>query len=164
VWQKLFFLNNVSTGEKMSPDKENKLYDNYPELFYSIGENPELTLMWGIECEDGWYDIIDCLCHEIIKKSRKERSLERSVEEYEEAMKKFERIPSIIQIKEKFGLLTVYINNINKEHKALIDFAERLSSKTCEFCGTSKDVKLTSVGWIKTLCPEHTDLFNGRKV
>jgi len=142
---------------------EEKLYNDYPELFYNVKNDlsKEITLMFGVECEDGWYPIIDIVCKELLKQSRMEREKERTTEEYEEAMKTFSRIPKIVQIKEKFGTLRIYLNKETKEQQILLDLAEALSSKVCEFCGVTKEVKLSSAGWRKTLCPEHMKIFYG---
>lgn len=70
---------------------------------------------------------------------------------------------SVGQVKEKFGLLRVYIDvdpEIPDRRKeavwALTDAAERKSALYCEACGTTEDVE-TSRGnpkgyWIRTLC------------
>ncbi len=38
----------------MSPDLEKRLSTKYPELFSQV--------FFGVECGDGWYNIIDRLC------------------------------------------------------------------------------------------------------
>ena len=49
-------------NEKLQSD----LVKAYPNIFKNIGGDKTVTCMhWGIECNDGWYDLIYCLCHSI---------------------------------------------------------------------------------------------------
>ena len=62
----------------------------------------------------------------------------------------------IVQIKEKFGGLRLYVDRVSEDvydevHK-IIGEAEEEAWKTCEFCGTKDDVEIRNGGWIKTLC------------
>ena len=146
----------------MNSNLEKKLYDNYPELFFTFNDmNPQLSLMWGIECEDGWYNIIDSLCQQIVKPYREKFNKAKNEKEYEKAIYNSNVIPTIVQIKEKWGSLRIYAINTTKEQEILIDFAENFSLKICEFCGTSEDVVSYKKGWHKTLCKEHANVFYG---
>jgi hypothetical protein len=50
----------------MTSEKQKALYDKYPKIFASASKPMTETCMcWGIECDDGWYDIIDALCERI---------------------------------------------------------------------------------------------------
>lgn len=147
----------------MSPELEEKLYKNYPELFYTRDDpNHKLTLMWGIECEDGWYELIDTLCKELLKDSRIKLENCKTTEEYQKMIETLEPLPLIVQIKEKFGSLRFYVDNINKNQEIIVRTTEQLSLKVCEFCGTMKDVKLYKDGWWKTVCPKHFVMFYGK--
>lgn len=44
----------------MNKELETKLFKSYPEIF----PNKE-GLPWGIECDDGWYTLLDQLCSQI---------------------------------------------------------------------------------------------------
>lgn len=55
------------------------------------------------------------------------------------------------QVKEKFGGLRFYINGADDEVYGMISFAEHLSYKICEDCGSTKNVSQTK-GWIRNLC------------
>lgn len=60
---------------------------------------------------------------------------------------------SLIQVKEKFGQLNIYLNTDNVESVYDIIFeAEMKSLNICEFCGDSETAILRSLGWMKTLC------------
>jgi hypothetical protein len=61
----------------------------------------------------------------------------------------------IIQVKEKFGGFSFYIENGSDEMYAIISKYEKLSYKICEKCG-SEGVLRKGV-WLKTLCDEHSD-------
>ncbi|MBU1235137.1 MAG: hypothetical protein KKC77_19790 [Proteobacteria bacterium] len=54
------------------------------------------------------------------------------------------------QVKEKFGTLRFYCSGGDEVGK-LIEKAEWESGKTCERCGSKKNVT-TKGGWLKTLC------------
>jgi hypothetical protein len=46
----------------MTPELEDRLRDRYPQLLRDLrGDPTETALARGIECEDGWYDLIDRL-------------------------------------------------------------------------------------------------------
>jgi hypothetical protein len=50
----------------MSPKKQKQLFDKYPEIFLSKDKPiKETSMRWGIECDDGWYSIIESLCFNI---------------------------------------------------------------------------------------------------
>jgi len=59
----------------------------------------------------------------------------------------------VLQIKEKFGGLRFYASGCNDYLQGMISFAESLSYRTCEFCGSTQDIGRTG-GWIKTICKE----------
>jgi hypothetical protein len=59
----------------------------------------------------------------------------------------------VIDIKEKWGGLRIYLSYYLPELESLIDKAEKLSYKTCEECGTTENVTTEQVtGWYRTLC------------
>lgn len=57
---------------------------------------------------------------------------------------------TITQIKEKFGTLRFYFDGGNEKTQAAVDFAEFLSSKTCQYTG-KKGVMCKKRGWYATL-------------
>lgn len=65
-----------------------------------------------------------------------------------------ETSPQIVQIKEKFGMLSVYCLKLPWEDKAwnVVEAAELLASKICEGCGSSVDVTTDGKTWITTQC------------
>lgn len=65
---------------------------------------------------------------------------------------------SFAQVKEKFGLLRVYVEGMSAEDRDTcnqkVDEAEELSAKYCEKCGSTDDVSTDAPPhcWIKTYC------------
>lgn len=111
----------------MSPELEQKLLDKYPKLFSS-------KQFWGIECGDGWYDLLDSLCG--------------SIDSYGILDQVY-----VDQVKEKFGQLRFYVTGGDDMVDGMIWMAEHMSGHTCEVCGNRGEMR--TAGWIRTLCDEH---------
>ncbi len=129
----------------------------------------------SIDCGDGWYTLIDTLCAGItykavvaqykLERSTKlleadpfsqfwKRSIETTTKDLETAIAE---LPIVAQVKEKFGELRFYVDNSNKLVDDLIWFAEMLSGRTCEECGSTTDVVTYRIGWHRSLCIPHAD-------
>ena len=125
----------------MTPELEQKIYDRYPKLFQQKDFTIQQSCMpWGIECEDGWYDLIVELCEKI------------------------KNIPvSFSQMKEKLGWLAAYMQPeegcTDEQVKFLMNVEMEYLDKSltvCEVCG--KDGEICHRGtWLKTLCPKHRE-------
>ena len=120
----------------MKNELEDKLKEEFPQIFCDLRDSKpsESCMCFGIECNNGWYDLIRNLCLEIKKL---------------EVPKEFKTT----QVKEKFGGLRFYVSSETDEINKLIDQAEMKSYKVCEDCGSEEDV--TSEGrpnWVSTLC------------
>lgn len=61
-------------------------------------------------------------------------------------------IPVAMQVKEKFGGLQFYVIGGTDVHHAMIDFAESMSYRICEECGTTNTARCWTDGWHRTLC------------
>jgi hypothetical protein len=120
---------------------QNKLYKKYTQLFENRHKPITQSCMaLGIECGDGWYDILSALCWEI---AQHERNIAAApVEDYQPV--KFD------QIKEKFGGLRVYYDGGDEFVRGLVCMADAMSYKICEACGEKG--KPNENGWISTLC------------
>lgn len=105
--------------------KIEEVYKKYPKMFPRIPGG----------CGDGWGWLLDSLCTE----------LQHDIDYNDQ--------PQIVitSVKEKWGNLTIYTQGDTDVQFALIQWAERLSQKICEQCGTVHDIGRTQ-GWIKTLC------------
>jgi hypothetical protein len=133
----------------MSPEKENKLYNDFPTL-YRDRHLPESKsrMCDGFCCGDGWYDIIYKLSQELDMLFNV-RMLDDPTFVY----------PSAFQVKEKFGTLRFYVDgkvpkNVCNNINAIIQKYEGLSAVTCEACGSTVDVeeRRSKGGWVSTLC------------
>lgn len=57
----------------------------------------------------------------------------------------------VVQVKEKFGELRVYLSKGHAEASSMIDQATALSRATCEGCGCASKVR-SHGGWFTTMC------------
>jgi hypothetical protein len=120
----------------MNHELTEKLFKKYPKIFIQKDlPSTKTSLCWGLECDDGWYMLIDKLCECLQFNTDKN--------EYPQV--------EAIQVKEKFGGLRFYVNASDDYQRGQIDFAESMSMNICEVCGSTKDVGQT-VGWVKTIC------------
>jgi len=111
---------------------EKKLQREFPKLFRGKDKPLTESLMgFGIMCGNGWYGIL--------------YDLFRNLSELDEDIE-------LLEVKEKFGTLRVYIINGSDKAYDLIEEAESKSRFVCEVCG--KEGKLRSDGWLFTLCDE----------
>lgn len=63
----------------------------------------------------------------------------------------------LAQVKEKFGLLRVYLGEYKPGFTKIVDVAENESRRTCEKCGQPAEGPSRGGGyWVKTLCAEHS--------
>jgi hypothetical protein len=128
----------------MSPELDKILVEKYPKLFRDRnGDMMKTAMCWGFEHGDGWFWILDNLCD--------------SIQNYIDQNNKWskEKVQQVIvtQVKEKFGSLCFYFNGGDSYIDGMVSLAENLSYKTCEFCGSMKEVGRT-MGWISTICKE----------
>lgn len=63
---------------------------------------------------------------------------------------------TIKQVKEKFGGLRIYADGPEIVHK-ISDWAEKQSKTICEECGESGRIEDMGGGWLKCVCPQHSN-------
>ena len=134
----------------MNEELELQLIAKYPDILKLYKEPISETCMgWGMECDDGWYNLLDECLEELEYLCHKFSTEDRKVEIRAE------------QIKEKFGTLRFYTtieNATELERKILnrvIDNAETDSANICEVTGNNgKFCKSNTTRWYKTLCRE----------
>lgn len=85
------------------------------------------------QCESGWYPIIQKLIEDLIEIGWDKK---------------------ILQVKEKFGGLRFYPDNLPHLGFELIGKAEADSYKICETCGKPGEFR-SDLTWKKTLCADH---------
>ena len=128
----------------MKKELQDKLFEKYPKIFRQKDLPMQETCMcWGIECGDGWFMLIDSLCNHLQFNIDNNNHIEAYKTQIEAT-----------QVKEKFGGLRFYEQGGSDVQCAAISFAENLSFKICEQCGSTKDVSQPKDGWITTLCEE----------
>ena len=105
---------------------------------------PSVTAMyWGIACGDGWFDMIDELCHDL------------------QHLTDHEGAPQLVamQVKGKFGSLRfrVQIRTASEAQEALIEAAIERSTRTCNVYGAPGQARRSGRNqWIGSIrCPQH---------
>jgi hypothetical protein len=99
----------------MNPELQDKLIQKYPEQFKN--------LKW-IEIEDGWYDLLDRLCHLVKNELNHKARINEPLNDF-----------GWQQIKEKFGGLRTYAFGGNDLINGAISMAESMSYSICEYTG-----------------------------
>jgi len=130
----------------MKQELEQKLINKYPWIFDMGGNIKNNGLMFGIQCDDGWYWLLDQLCGQI----------QKYIDDND--------LPQVIasQIKEKYGTLSFYTYSSNDMVEGMIWLAQYMSSSICEACGCNHGKRMTmngkEHGWVKTLCNQCAEL------
>lgn len=120
----------------MKDELQQQLYDRYPKIFAQRTlPITESCMAWGIEAGDGWFMLLDALCRFL---------------QYDTDHNGYPQVVAT-QVKEKFGGLSFYTEGADVRQDTAISFAEALSYRICEVCGSTQDVQQTG-GWIRTLC------------
>lgn len=121
----------------MSPEKVEYLFNKYPLLY----RHP-----LPIECNNGWFDLIDELSSK----------LENLIEIEEDKFKSNEqelfehRLCYAIQVKEKYGTLRFYMSLLTDAMDDFIEEASKKSASICEICGEKGKIKKN--GWVEVRC------------
>ena len=89
-----------------------------------------------IECHIGWYGLIEDMCQELVDLYSANGEDINDIE--------------ILQVKEKFGRLSVYTHNLIEGGYDILDKYTSLSTITCEMCG--KPGKVVGKHWIAVRC------------
>ena len=170
----------------MSPEKTKYLLEKY-SLLFRLNGHPGGLPYCSIDCGDGWFVLIDELCQSLMMEhNQKERTvvgiLERLGEEDKSSWTPWMKghynlatlnkarvefadvtfnLPLVSQIKQKFGTLRFYTHGGDSQSDAKIHFAEQLSGRICEECG-SMDARIYSLGWMSALCPVHAEKQYGK--
>lgn len=117
----------------MNEQLQNKLFEKYPNQYKNVKH---------IDCEDGWYNIIDNCCLSI---------------DYHIKTKNIDFFWS--QQKSKFGGLRLYNYGADEFISGVVRASENMSHSICQFCG-NKGIICHKGNWYETLC-EKCKLENG---
>lgn len=126
----------------MREELEKELYKKYPWTAPVPREDGEgTTMMFGFECADGWYGLIEQLCEGI----QRQLDLHRN--------EGWAREFCLLQAKEKFGGLRFYVSPRQSipEIENLIRLASDRSERTCELCGREGKMREFD-DWLSVRC------------
>lgn len=112
------------------------LCSRYPKIFSTHDNNS--IWMFGFECSDGWYRLIEATC--------------TLIQQHTDKMGGEPVVAS--QLKEKFGGLRFYYRGGDSYTAVVVELAELLSEHICEICGAPGRTK-ESKGWLRTRCSAH---------
>ena|SRR3990167_10617799 len=116
----------------MKKELQDKIFSKYPKIFKQKDLPMTQTAMcWGLDCGDGWFDIIDRLCDAI--QSYTDNNQKSQVE--------------AIQVKEKYGCLEFYTDNSDDYIQGMIALARNISQYTCEECGSKGELYEKNYWW-----------------
>ena len=104
----------------MSPEKEKALQDKYPKIFGTSDPSEPYTV-YGIECGDGWYNLLDVLCRNI------QSHLDFKMKNLETDEEKESLQLIATQIKQKYSTLRFYYSGGDDYTAGLIHMAEAIS-------------------------------------
>ena len=117
---------------------QKQLVEKYPRIFPGPEQPGAPALGRSITVGDGWFGLVDVLCEQL-QGETDQRGAPQIV---------------AIQVKEKYGELRFYVGSASERQEAMIEFAEALSCRVCEACGSPGSVR-SSTGWYATRCDEH---------
>ena len=156
----------------MTDQQQEELAKRWPDLFQKSGD-------FEFSIGEGWFDIVDILCgflsHDIETAKRRlkyamenpDAKFKQSIAELEKNVADaLEKLPVLAQVKEKFGTMRFYVDGGTPEMHNYIEFAEAMTSRTCEVCGDRG--KSRTGGWVRVLCDKHSreqdekDIASGR--
>lgn len=142
----------------MREELDKLLCEKYPKMFVNRNADMKETAMcWGFEHGDGWFNIIDHLCHNIQSHiDWKNGQCERLLKDNPYNQKIPNEVAQVVvdQVKEKFGTLRFYYHGGDDAIDGMVRMAESMSAVMCETCGAP--AKRRGGGWIYTACDAHT--------
>jgi hypothetical protein len=139
----------------MNEKLQNDLIKAYPKIFKNVGGDETKTCMaHGIQCNDGWYDLLDTLCYTMQRHCNVTNTryiIETDKYEFvEEGDPEYVQVVAA-QVKEKLGTLRFYVDGADDSTEAMIQMAEQMSGRICELCGNPAKTSRDS-GWMHTTC------------
>lgn len=110
------------------------------------------------DCKHGDYTLFNEHYSRMSQDYRNNLIGDMATQEFKEVNDVYPQVVAV-QIKEKFAGLRFYVEGATEEIYNYISFAESMSYRICEECGSPG--KRYTDGWHKTLCEVHADM-NGR--
>ena len=134
------------------------LCKKYPKIFADRHKPmTETCLCWGLSVGNGWFSLLDNLCHNIQYHIDNPPWVEnKKTGKFKKPKKPTCSQLVADQVKEKFSSLRFYYHGGDEYCRALVGQSEDLSFFICEECGRmDDDVGRNKKGWIVTTCREH---------
>ena len=139
----------------MNEKLQNKLFKKFPKLFERRKlDITESCMFWGIDCGDGWYDLIYLMSEELIHHGHRV-GFDFQLE----------------QVKEKFGVLTCYLHRVDSPDiekyltaYQVIQACAGRSLTTCEETGGIGRLHKNGIGHLKTLSTMSAELMGFKPV
>ncbi|MCE5305765.1 MAG: hypothetical protein ABFD00_01625 [Chloroherpetonaceae bacterium] len=116
--------------------------NDYSKKYTIIKPDPELKnnlMAFGFEIGEGWMPLL-------IEMLDKIQMIVNNNPEYADV--------EIVQVKEKYGSMIVYLNYYYKEIEDLINEYEEKSCYICEECGQAGEIRNIN-NWYTALCDKH---------
>jgi hypothetical protein len=138
----------------MKKELELELVKKYPKILRDYrGDMMQTCMAWGMECDDGWYELLD-------------KCMEK-LQYFCDLCSKDSREVQVVasQIKEKYGTLRFYTSVYGADRieddiiDDIINQTEGRSARTCEVSGEHGEPCHIG-GWYKTLCYEEARKLN----
>ena len=130
----------------MTPDLDTLPCTRYPQLFARRNFPMDKSCMFFGFPGSGWIDLLDALCERLQFWTHRRNAVQLIAE----------------QVKEKLGLLEVYVNAAGSEHitgeqKGMIRMASAMSERICEVCGHPGRLIDDDETWCRMRCAAHRD-------
>jgi hypothetical protein len=109
---------------------------------YYLGLTKKRPVLVSFGCGDGWKPLVEEVAKEL--------------NEHDTA--------TFAQVKEKFGMLRIYLDGGDKDLRQKISKLEFESGKMCEECGSKENVKTEGSCWIKTHCDDCREKINKDRI
>lgn len=130
-----FFIVITYILNTMDAELDKKLCEDFPVLYEQRKWNMSKTCMcWGFP-GDGWEPLI--------------REFSSTLEEYNKLNPDSPVMAT--QVKEKYGLLIIYLSGAKPEHRELVHKYEEKSATVCETCGRPSKLRKSGF-WIRNMC------------
>ena len=142
----------------MNSELERKLCEKFPKIFSTEQTDSRMPFpMFGIECGDGWYQLLRTLCYQIQGQINWANSQRESLlKDNPHNIKIPDPVPQVVieQVKEKYASLRFYYRGGDERIDGMVRMAEAMSEHICETCGDLGRIR--GRGWVYTACDKHT--------
>lgn len=133
-----------------------RLYNTYPKFFAQKNLNICESMSVGIDCGNGWYNLIEQLCSVIQHHINNAELKHNNLSWWRRILKTSPEPFKATQVKEKFGGLRFNYNGGDDFISGVVDMAESMSYHICDICGSEgKCGSRGNSNWIVARCGKH---------